>query len=236
MSVPAFAFAEKEIPQGILTAVQLHAILHYSEVWDLRETAMSFRFSSWTKVSLILLASHPFWTAFCDKKVPWGLGKSAKREGVLENLFLGSLFSRVLGDSIACNPYRLRYWNTTTLFLLINFFIWIACNPYRLRYWNSRCEKTMHFISNCMQSIPLAVLKLGIRQNHTFIFCIACNPYRLRYWNLGFKKVVLVKHNIACNPYRLRYWNQERVLQLFESPNCMQSIPLAVLKRFDLYY
>ena len=60
MSVPAFAFAEKEIPQGILTAVQLHAILHYSEVWDLRETAMSFRFFSWTKVSLVYLALHPF--------------------------------------------------------------------------------------------------------------------------------------------------------------------------------
>ena len=60
MSVPAFAFVEKEISQGILTAVQLHAILHYSEVWDLRETAMSFRFSSWTKVSLVYLALHPF--------------------------------------------------------------------------------------------------------------------------------------------------------------------------------
>ena len=60
MSIPAFAFAEEEISQGILTAFQLHAILHYSEVWDLRKTAMSFRFFSWTKVSLILLASHPF--------------------------------------------------------------------------------------------------------------------------------------------------------------------------------
>ena len=117
-----------------MTAVQLHAILHYSEVWDLRETAMSFRFSSWTKVSLILLASHPFWTAFCDKKVPWGLGKSAKREGVLENLFLGSLFSRVLGDSIACNPYRLRYWNLTPFPGAITSSR-IACNPYRLRYF-----------------------------------------------------------------------------------------------------
>ena len=136
MSVPAFAFAKKEIPQGILTAVQLHAILHYSEVWDLRKTAMSFRFFSWTKVSLILLTLHPFWTAFCDKKVPWGLGKSAKREGVLENLFLGSLFSRVLGDSIACNPYRLRYWNEHQVWQCKQQ-ISIACNPYRLRYWNT---------------------------------------------------------------------------------------------------
>ena len=40
--------------------VELHAILHYSEVRDLRKDVMSFRFSSWTKVSLILLALHPF--------------------------------------------------------------------------------------------------------------------------------------------------------------------------------
>ena len=60
MSVPAFAFAEEEFSQGILTAFQLHAILHYSEVRDLRKDVMSFRFSSWTKVSLILLALHPF--------------------------------------------------------------------------------------------------------------------------------------------------------------------------------
>ena len=60
MSVPAFAFAEEEFSQGILTAFQLHAILHYDEVRDLRKDVMSFRFSSWTKVSLILLALHPF--------------------------------------------------------------------------------------------------------------------------------------------------------------------------------
>jgi len=73
------------------------------------KNAMSFRFSSWTKVSLILLAAKALLSRFCDRKIPEGWGKIAKREGTLENLLLSSLFPRAPGNSIACNSYRLRY-------------------------------------------------------------------------------------------------------------------------------
>ena len=59
-----------------------------------------------------------------------------------------------------------------------------------------------------MQSIPLAVLKQKQRQGYYPPRIIACNPYRLRYWN-----------------YTLPFL----INMLF--PNCMQSIPLAVLKQ-----
>ena len=132
--------------------------------------------------------------------------------------------------SIACNPYRLRYWNKRR-YPPQTQKQWIACNPYRLRYWNT----------------PNMV-------DTTAAVSIACNPYRLRYWN-GKTPQPWSPRRIACNPYRLRYWNLTRVLvrnslsslhaihtacgietvswrlSIFELNNCMQSIPLAVLKR-----
>ena len=66
-----------------------------------------------------------------------------------------------------------------------------------------RCA-TCH--DNCMQSIPLAVLKQPTPGPRQPVRLIACNPYRLRYWNIE-KRKVYARVTIACNPYRLRYWN-----------------------------
>ena len=109
----------------------------------------------------------------------------------------------------------------------------IACNPYRLRYWNATSTVFCPMSINCMQSVPLAVLKLrhpdalllwpklhairtacGIETfswfSWTSLPSIACNPYRLRYWNNKDGNDFDWILHIACNPYRLRYWNANR--------------------------
>ena len=118
-----------------LTAMRFHAILCYSEGRNSRENAMSFRFFPWTKVSLILQGLRTFSADFGDKKIPRGCGDLSKRAIRLENPLLGSAVPRAVRDGIACNPYRLRYWNTNGLVGTETSLI-IACNPYRLRYWN----------------------------------------------------------------------------------------------------
>ena len=240
---------------------------------------------------------------FSRQKSSAHFGKTAKRGSVSENLLLGSLFPRLPGDSIACNPYRLRYWNVDILcflentiklhaihtacgietgatrhisrwrdncmqsiplavlklphFLIQLFVVCIACNPYRLRYWNfasharTNFRHLLHAIHTaCGIETPI-IIELFIKH-----LSIACNPYRLRYWNssqresTSFLTALHAIHTacgietalrapwqeqcalIACNPYRLRYWNQTLLRIRFHRHNCMQSIPLAVLKLF----
>ena len=134
---------------------------------------------------------------------------------------------------IACNPYRLRYWN----FILSSpFYVeQIACNPYRLRYWNVFLAQSEVVGTTQLHAIHTACGIETWAWNSACQTCyIACNPYRLRYWNsralIPAKKVVHIaqlhaihtacgiethdpitvfqpREIIACNPYRLRYWN-----------------------------
>ena len=62
-------------------------------------------------------------------------------------------------------------------------------------------------INDCMQFIPLAVLKRGNLLGRLRRLDIACNSYRLRYWNGWICGLLPRMSTIACNSYRLRYWN-----------------------------
>ena len=151
---------------------------------------------------------------------------------------------------IACNPYRLRYWNlrrtpleTKMIYCMQSIPLAVLkpivplkrTLPIKLHAIHTACGIETNMVvspftitSNCMQSIPLAVLKrLNPREEGREI---ACNPYRLRYWNNDSRLVENTNRSIACNPYRLRYWNFFSSTRRWHLLDCMQSIPLAVLK------
>ena len=177
---------------------------------------MSFRFSSWTKVSLILLALHPFCTAFCDKKVPRGLGKSAKREGGAVNVSqsrfaLGSRSWDVFAYEPLANrlrPLDLSLGRLSTRKSISGFTVFkgsgrqycmqsipLAVLKHFSTLWSAIIP------NHCMQSIPLAVLKRLVARPLLVPVAIACNPYRLRYFFyfplLFFKRRIFLWHNEA---------------------------------------
>ena len=158
MSVPAFAFVEKEISQGILTAFQLHAILHYSEVRDLRKDVMSFRFSSWTKVSLDIAGFAPLLNRFLRQKNSLRFGEKRKKGGRIRKPPFGFTVFKGSGRQYCMQSIPLAVLKPDNSFFLPPFSI------------------------HCMQSIPLAVLKRSCSLGDILIYrIIACNPYRLRY-------------------------------------------------------
>ena len=118
-----------------------------------------------------------------------------------------TLFDTKMISAIACNPYRLRYWNMNPPFY--------RKRTFKLHAIHTACGIETHVLtgnsppaSNCMQSIPLAVLKQCSIRN------IACrSKYCMQSIPLAVLKLVChdFSHKdskkIACNPYRLRYWN-----------------------------
>ena len=105
---------------------------------------------------------------------------------------------------IACNPYRLRYWNVIIVASMVTPPIYCMQSiPLAV------LKRTIHYVFlyqwfHCMQSIPLAVLKLLWEAfDWTDNLQIACNPYRLRYWNneislLPIQAYVLHAIHTAC--------------------------------------